>query len=105
MRVSSADLPRPRAPPQTKHNDVAPLFTFLRLQPFDKPLVYNQAIAHHVPEKSGRGRHAEREGLQPWALLSLLMRTTVMRHMKTQMLNGSLLLELPGPSKLELFIV
>ena len=72
---------------QTKHDDIAMLFQFLRMKPFDSITAWKTAMYKHDC------RHGK--GPVELSLLSKVMKHSVMRHMKTQVFEGEEILKLP----------
>jgi SNF2 family DNA or RNA helicase len=72
---------------QTKHDDIAMLFQFLRMKPFDTASGWKDCMYKHI------SRHGK--GSVELSLLSKLMKHAVMRHMKTQVFEGEQILKLP----------
>ena len=75
---------------QTKHDDIAPLYQFLRMEPFDTAAGWKEAMYTH---SAARRNHNSGIAL---TLLSQVMKHTVMRHTKTQVFEGEEILKLPG---------
>ena len=67
---------------QTKHDDLAAILNFLKLEPFGVAKYWNHYVGKRLQDKQ-------------LSLLSIMMSDIVMRHMKTQMFQGKPILELP----------
>ena len=78
---------------QTKHDDIAPIYQFLRLKPFETASNWKEAM---YPNAVHGRRSSSNIAL---SLLSKVMQHTVMRHTKTQIFEGEQILKLPGRSQ------